>query len=136
MAGAAGAGTKLGYLPGTLWILIGVSVLGACGDFVILFSSLRRNWKNSRGVQTLKEEMSSNPPWLRRHRWRILAIIVILLAVLATNVNTLAESPWGVVTVGAPIPIAMLMGGYLRFWRVGKVLEATAFGVVLLLLAV
>ena len=63
--------------------------------------------------------------------------MIILLAVLAlVVVNALAESPWGVFTVGATIPIAMFMGGYLRFWRVGKVLEASAIGVVLLLLAV
>ena len=63
--------------------------------------------------------------------------MVILLAVLAlVVVKALAESPWGVFTVAATIPIAMFMGGYLRFWRVGKVLEASAIGVVLLLLAV
>ena len=63
--------------------------------------------------------------------------MVILLAVLAlVVVKALAESPWGVFTVGATIPIAMFMGGYMRFWRVGKVLEASAIGVVLLLLAV
>src|SRR5213078_228508 len=67
----------------------------------------------------------------------ILAIMTILLAVLAlVVVNARAESPWGVFTVGATIPIAMLMGGYLRFFRVGKVLEVSAIGVVLLLLAV
>jgi carbon starvation protein len=67
----------------------------------------------------------------------ILSILIILLAVLAlVVVNTLAESPWGVFTVGATIPIALFMGGYLRSWRVGKVLEASAIGVVLLLLAV
>ncbi|HMC28624.1 MAG TPA: carbon starvation CstA family protein, partial [Verrucomicrobiae bacterium] len=67
----------------------------------------------------------------------ILAIMIILLAVLAlVVVKALAESPWGVFTVGATIPIAMLLGGYLRFWRIGKVSEASAFGVVLLLLAV
>src|SRR6185503_15014195 len=67
----------------------------------------------------------------------ILAIMIILLAVLAlVVVKALADSPWGVFTVGATIPIAMIMGGYLRFWRVGKVTEASAFGVVLLLLAV
>src|SRR3989440_56934 len=84
---------QFGYLPGALWIVIGVIA--------------------------------------------ILAIMIILLAVLAlVVVNALAESPWGVFTVGATIPIAMLMGGYLRFWRVGKVMEASAMGVVLLLLAV
>ena len=67
----------------------------------------------------------------------VLAIMIILLAVLAlVVVKALAESPWGVFTVGATIPIAMLLGGYLRFWRIGKVSEASAFGVVLLLLAV
>src|SRR6266498_3018211 len=67
----------------------------------------------------------------------ILAIMTILLAVLAlVVVKALAESPWGVFTVGATIPIAMFMGGYLRFWRVGKVMEVSAIGVVLLLLAV
>src|SRR5213078_4619036 len=67
----------------------------------------------------------------------ILAIMTILLAVLAlVVVNARAESPWGVFTVGATIPIAMLMGGYLRFVRIGKVLEVSAIGVVLLLLAV
>ena len=67
----------------------------------------------------------------------ILAILVILLAVLAlVVVKALAESPWGVFTVGATIPIALFMGGYMRFVRIGKVLEATALGVMLLLLAV
>src|SRR5205814_8837391 len=66
----------------------------------------------------------------------ILSIMIILLAVLAlVVVNALAESPWGVFTVGATIPIAMLMGGYLRYWRVGTVMEASALGVVLVLLA-
>jgi carbon starvation protein len=67
----------------------------------------------------------------------ILAIMIILLAVLAlVVVKALAESSWGIFTVGATIPIAMFMGGYLRFWRIGKVMEASAIGVVLLLLAV
>src|SRR3984957_702028 len=124
---------QFGYLPGTLWILIGVVLGGAVQDFVILFSSLRRNGKSL--GQMLKEEMNSTAGYIAM--MAILAIIVILLAVLAlVIVNTLAESPWGVFTVGATIPIAMFMGGYLRFWRVGKVLEASAFGVALLLLAV
>ena len=124
---------QFGYLPGTLWILIGVVLGGAVQDFVILFSSLRRNGKSL--GQMLKEEMNSTAGYVAMVA--ILAIIVILLAVLAlVIVNTLAESPWGVFTVGATLPIAMFMGGYLRFWRVGKVLEASAFGVVLLLLAV
>jgi len=124
---------QFGYLPGTLWILIGVVLGGAVQDFVILFSSLRRNGKSL--GQMVKEEMNSVAGYIAMAA--ILAIMVILLAVLAlVVVNVLAESPWGVFTVGATIPIAMLMGGYLRFVRVGKVLEASAMGVVLLLLAV
>jgi carbon starvation protein len=124
---------QFGYLPGTLWILIGVALGGAVQDFVILFSSLRRNGKSL--GQMVKEEMNTTAGYIAMAA--ILAIMVILLAVLAlVVVNVLAESPWGIFTVGATIPIAMLMGGYLRFARVGKVLEASAFGVVLLLLAV
>jgi carbon starvation protein len=124
---------QFGYLPGTLWILIGVVLGGAVQDFVILFSSLRRNGKSL--GQMLKEEMNSAAGAIGM--LAILGILIILLAVLAlVIVNTLAESPWGIFTVGATIPIAMFMGGYLRFWRVGKVLEASVIGVVLLLLAV
>ncbi|MDB6068698.1 MAG: carbon starvation CstA family protein [Pedosphaera sp.] len=124
---------QFGYLPGALWLLIGAVLGGAVQDFVILFCSLRRNGKSL--GQMVKEEMSTTAGYIAMVA--ILGIIVILLAVLAlVVVNALAESPWGLFTVGATIPIAMLMGGYLRFWRVGKVMEASAIGVVLLLLAV
>ncbi|HEV8543815.1 MAG TPA: carbon starvation CstA family protein [Verrucomicrobiae bacterium] len=124
---------QFGYLPSALWILIGVALGGAVQDFVILFCSMRRNGKSL--AQMVKEELNTLAGGIGLIA--ILAIMIILLAVLAlVVVKALAESPWGVFTVGATIPIAMLMGGYLRFWRVGKVLEASAFGVVLLLLAV
>jgi carbon starvation protein len=124
---------QFGYLPGTLWILIGVVLGGAVQDLVILFASLRRNGKSL--GQMIKEELNTPAGYIALVS--ILAIIVILLAVLAlVVVNALAESPWGIFTVGATIPIAMLMGGYLRFWRVGKILEASAVGIILLLLAV
>jgi carbon starvation protein len=124
---------QFGYLPGTLWILIGVVLGGAVQDFVILFASVRRSGKSL--AQMVKEEL--NTPAGHIALIAILGIIVILLAALAlVVVNALAESPWGIFTVGATIPIAMFMGGYLRFWRVGKVLEASAIGIVLLLLAV
>ncbi len=124
---------QFGYLPGTLWILIGVVLGGAVQDFVILFSSLRRNGKSL--GQMVKEEMSATAGYIAMIA--ILAIMIILLAVLSlVVVNALAESPWGIFTVGATVPIAMFMGGYLRFGRVGKVLEASALGAVLLLLAV
>ena len=124
---------QFGYLPGTLWILIGVVLGGAVQDFVILFASIRRSGKSL--GQMVKEELNTPTGYIALIA--ILAIVIILLAVLAlVVVNALAESPWGVFTVGATIPIAMFMGGYLRFWRVGKVLEASVIGIVLLLLAV
>jgi carbon starvation protein len=124
---------QFGYLPSTLWILIGVTLGGAVQDFVVLFASLRRNGKSL--GQMVKEELNTTAGYLALVA--ILGIMIILLAVLAlVVVKALAESPWGVFTVGATIPIAMFMGCYLRFGRVGKVLEASAFGVVCLLLAV
>jgi carbon starvation protein len=125
--------SQFGYLPGTLWILIGVVLGGAVQDMVILFASVRRDGKSL--GQMVKEELSTPAGLVALSA--ILAIIVILLAVLAlVVVKALAESPWGVFTVGATVPIAMIMGGYLRFWRVGKVREASVFGVVCLLFAV
>ena len=124
---------QFGYLPSALWILIGVVLGGAVQDLVILFASLRRNGKSL--GQMVKEELNSTAGFIAT--FAILAIMVILLAVLAlVVVKALAESPWGIFTVGATVPIAMFMGGYMRFWRVGKVLEASAIGAVLLLLAV
>src|SRR5438874_6062897 len=124
---------QFGYLPSALWILIGVVLGGAVQDFVVLFCSMRRNGKSL--AQMVKEELNTTAGYIGVAA--ILAIMIILLAVLAlVVVKALAESPWGVFTVGATIPIAMLLGGYLRFWRIGKVMEASAIGVVCLLLAV
>jgi len=124
---------QFGYLPGTLWILIGVVLGGAVQDFVVLFCSMRRNGKSL--GQMVKEELNSTAGFIALVA--ILAILVILLAVLAlVVVKALAESPWGVFTVGATIPIAIFMGGHMRFWRVGQVLEASAIGIVLMLAGV
>lgn len=124
---------QFGYLPGILWILIGCVLGGAVQDFVILFCSMRRDGKSL--GQMVKEELNTTAGFIALVA--ILAILVILLAVLAlVVVKALAESPWGVFTVGATIPIAMFMGSYMRFWRIGKVREASAIGVVCLLLAV
>jgi carbon starvation protein len=124
---------QFGYLPGTLWLLIGVVLGGAVQDFVILFCSMRRNGKSL--GEMVREELNATAGVIAL--LAILSIMVILLAVLAlVVVRALANSPWGVFTVGATIPIAILMGTYLRFWRVGKVREASVMGVVLLLLAV
>jgi carbon starvation protein len=125
--------SQFGFLPGALWILIGVVLGGAVQDFVILFCSIRRNGRSL--GQMVKDEL--NTPSGVIALFAILAIMVILLAVLAlVVVRALAESPWGVFTVAATIPIAVFMGGYLRFLRVGRVLEVSVLGVVLLLLAV
>jgi carbon starvation protein len=100
---------------------------------VILFCSMRRNGMSL--GQMVKEELNTAAGTIAM--LAILAIMIILLAVLAlVVVKALADSPWGIFTVGATIPIALLMGTYLRFWRVGKVMEASIIGVVLLLLAV
>ncbi|PWU12929.1 MAG: carbon starvation protein A [Verrucomicrobia bacterium] len=124
---------QFGYLPGTIWILIGVTLGGAVQDFVVLFASMRRNGKSL--GQMVKEELNTVAGTMAVIA--VLAILVILLAVLGlVVVKALAESPWGVFTVGATVPIAILMGFYMRFVRVGKVLEASAMGVVLLLLGV
>src|SRR5580693_6033002 len=102
---------QFGYLPGTLWIIIGVVLGGAVQDFVILFCSLRRDGRSL--GQMVKDELNSSAGLVAL--LAILSILIILLAVLAlVVVNTLAESPWGVFTVGATIPIALFMGGYMR----------------------
>src|SRR5881409_1711532 len=124
---------QFGFLPGTLWILIGATLGGAVQDLVILFCSLRRNGKSL--GQMVKEELNTTAGAIALVA--ILAIMIILLAVLAlVVVKALAESPWGVFTVSATVPIAIAMGCYLRFGRVGKVMEASAIGVICLLLAV
>ncbi len=124
---------QFGYLPGTLWLLIGVTLGGAVQDFVVLFASLRRDGKSL--GQMVKEELSTAAGAIALIA--ILAILAILLAVLAlVVVKALAESPWGTFTVGATIPIALFMGCYLRFARVGKVREASVIGGAGLLLAV
>ena len=110
---------QFGYLPGTLWILIGVVLGGAVQDFVILFASMRRDGKSL--AQMVRDELNTAAGVIGVIA--ILSIMIILLAVLAlVVVNALADSPWGVFTVAATIPIALIMGGYLRWIRAGKVL--------------
>jgi len=124
---------QFGYLPGTLWILIGAVLGGAVQDFIILFCSIRRDGKSL--GEMVKEEINTIGGLIALTA--IVCILIILVAVLGLIVvRALAESPWGTFTVSATIPIAFLMGFYLRYWRPGKVLEITAMGVVLLLLAV
>jgi carbon starvation protein len=124
---------QFGYLPGTLWILLGVVLGGAVQDMVILACSVRRDGRSL--AQMVREEIGAAAGAVGTVA--VLSIMVILLAVLAlVVVNALAESPWGVFTVAATIPAAMLMGGYMRFLRPGRVLEASILGAVLLLASV
>jgi len=123
---------QFGYLPGTIWIVIGVVVAGAVQDFIILFASMRRDGKSL--GQMAKEE--TGPVTGVLTMVAVLAIMVILLAVLAlVVVNALKDSPWGVFTIACTMPIAVLMGFWMKSWRPGRTLEATAIGVALLLLA-
>ncbi len=140
-AAIAGAGplvgpvlaAQMGYLPGTIWILAGVVFAGAVQDFIVLFCSVRRDGQSL--SQMIKMELGPVAGGLAMVG--ILAIMIIILAVLAlVVVKALTASPWGTFTIAATIPIALLMGLYMRLLRPGKVLEASAFGVVLLLLAI
>ncbi len=139
-AAIAGAGplvgpvlaAQFGYLPGTLWLVIGVVLSGAVQDFVILFASLRRDGKSL--GQMAKEEISSFAGLTAMIA--IMLIMVILLAVLALIVvKALAESPWGLFTIACTIPIALLMGFWMKVWRPGAVGEASIVGCALLILA-
>ncbi len=124
---------QFGYLPGTLWLITG-AVLGGCvQDFVILLFSLRRDGKSL--GQMAREEVSRRGGMIAMAS--VLAIMVILLASIAlVVVNALKQSPWGTFTLAATIPIAMLMGLYMRFWRPGRVLEASLVGFLIVLAAV
>jgi carbon starvation protein len=140
-AAIAGAGplvgpvlaAQMGYLPGTLWILVGVVLAGAVQDFIVLFASVRRDGKSL--GEMIQMELGPVPGSLALVG--VLAIMIIILAVLAlVVVKALTGSPWGLFTIAATIPIALLMGLYMRVIRPGRVGEASAFGVVLLLLAI
>jgi carbon starvation protein len=139
-AAIAGAGplvgpvlaAQFGYLPGTIWLVFGVVLGGAVQDFIILFGSMRRDGKSL--GQMAKEE--TGPVTGLLAMVAVLAIMVILLAVLAlVVVNALKDSPWGVFTILCTVPIAVLMGFWMKAWRPGRTLEASALGVALLLIA-
>ena len=139
-AAIAGAGplvgpvlaAQFGFLPGTLWLVIGVVIGGAVQDFTILCCSVRRNGKSL--GQMAKEEI--NPMAGATAMVAVLFIMIILLAVLALIVvNALRASPWGLFTIACTVPIALLMGWWMKVWRPGKVGEASAVGAILLLTA-
>ncbi len=123
---------QFGYLPGALWIIVGVALGGAVQDCVILCSSLRRDGKTL--GQMAKEEIGTVAGYTALVA--VIGIMVILIAVLAlVVVNALKSSPWGIVTLGLTIPIALFMGVYLRWVRPHRVLEASAMGLVMLVAA-
>ena len=137
-AAIAGAGplvgpvlaAQMGYLPGMLWILAGVAAAGAVQDFIVLFASVRRDGKSL--GEMIKMELGPGPGSLALVG--VLAIMIIILAVLSlVVVKALTASPWGVFTIAATIPIALIMGVYMRIVRPGRVGEASVIGVVLLL---
>src|SRR5450631_2815703 len=139
-AAIAGAGplvgpvlaAQMGYLPGTLWILVGVVIAGAVQDFIVLFVSVRRDGKSL--GEMIKVELGPVPGSLALVG--VLAIMIIILAVLSlVVVKALTASPWGVFTIAATIPIALIMGVYMRFIRPGRVGEASVIGVALLMTA-
>ena len=124
---------QFGYLPGTIWILIGGVVGGAVQDMTILFFSVRRNGKSL--GQMAKEELGKLAGVASLIGTFV--IMIVLIAVLGlVVVNAMKHSPWATSTVAATIPIALFIGCYMRFLRPGRVLEATLLGVTLLLLAV
>ena len=140
-AAIAGAGplvgpvlaAQMGYLPGTIWIIVGVIFAGAVQDMVVLFFSMRRDGKSL--GQMVREEIGTLGGIAALIA--VFAIMIIILAVLAlVVVNALAESPWGVFSIGLTIPIALFMGFYLRYLRPGRVMEVTGIGVALLLAAI
>ncbi|WP_349976378.1 carbon starvation CstA family protein [Pseudomonas sp. WHRI 8519] len=140
-AAIAGAGplvgpvlaAQMGYLPGTLWLIAGVVLAGAVQDFMVLFLSTRRNGRSLGDM--VREEMGRIPGTIAL--FGCFLIMIIILAVLALIVvKALAESPWGMFTVMATIPIAMFMGIYMRYIRPGRIGEISVVGVVLLLASI
>ena len=140
-AAIAGAGplvgpilaAQMGYLPGTIWIIVGVVLAGAVQDYLVMFFSMRRGGRSL--GQMAREELGLVGGTAALIA--TLTIMIIITAILAlVVVNALGESAWGVYSVGLTIPIALFMGIYLRFIRPGKVLEISIIGFVLLMFAI
>ena len=140
-AAIAGAGplvgpilaAQMGYLPGTIWLLVGVVLAGAVQDFLVLFISTRRDGRSL--GEMAKQELGSFAGVVVM--LGALGVMVIILAVLAlVVVKALAHSPWGVFSIAATIPIALFMGVYMRYLRPGKIAEVSIIGFVLMMLAI
>ena len=140
-AAIAGAGplvgpvlaAQMGYLPGLLWLIVGVVLAGAVQDFMVLFISSRRDGRSLGDL--VREEMGPVAGTIAL--FGAFMIMIIILAVLAMIVvKALAESPWGMFTVMATMPLAIFMGIYMRYIRPGKIGEISVIGIVLLLAAI
>ncbi|MCP1412548.1 carbon starvation CstA family protein [Paenarthrobacter sp. A20] len=140
-AAIAGAGplvgpviaAQMGYLPGTIWIIIGVVLAGAVQDYLVMFFSMRRGGRSL--GQMAREELGVIGGTAALVATLLIMIIIVAILALVV-VNALGESPWGVFSVGMTIPIALFMGVYLRFIRPGKVMEVSIIGFVLLMAAI
>jgi carbon starvation protein len=123
---------QFGYLPGTLWLIVGVVLGGAVQDMIVMCASIRRDGKSL--GQMAKEEVNQVAGMAAMIA--VFAIMIILIAVLAlVVVNALRGSPWGLFTIASTIPIALVMGGWMRNIRPGKVAETAVGGIALMLLA-
>src|SRR6202789_33070 len=124
---------QFGYLPGTMWVLAGAVFAGCVQDFVILLFSVRRDGKSL--TEMAKDEIGRVGGFVAYAA--VISILIILLGVVALIVvNALKSSPWATFTIAMTIPIALLMGIYLRRIRPGKVLEVSFIGFALVLLAI
>ncbi|EXH85021.1 carbon starvation CstA family protein [Acinetobacter baumannii 273929] len=140
-AAIAGAGplvgpilaAQMGFLPGTIWLLVGVVLAGAGQDFLVLFISTRRDGRSL--GEMAKQELGPFAGIVVM--LGALGVMIIILAVLAlVVVKALAHSPWGVFSIAATIPIALFMGVYMRFIRPGRIAEVSIIGFVLMMLAI
>lgn len=140
-AAIAGAGplvgpilaAQMGFLPGTIWILVGVMIAGAVQDFLVLFISTRRDGRSL--GEMAKQELGSFAGVVVM--LGALGVMIIILSALAlVVVKALTNSPWGTFTIAATIPIALLMGVYMRYLRPGKIAEVSIIGFVLMMLAI
>ncbi|HAV4273904.1 TPA: carbon starvation protein A [Acinetobacter baumannii] len=140
-AAIAGAGplvgpilaAQMGFLPGTIWLLVGVVLAGAVQDFLVLFISTRRDGRSL--GEMAKQELGPFAGIVVM--LGALGVMIIILAVLAlVVVKALAHSPWGVFSIAATIPIALFMGVYMRFIRPGRIAEVSIIGFVLMMLAI
>lgn len=140
-AAIAGAGplvgpilaAQMGFLPGTIWILVGVMIAGAVQDFLVLFISTRRDGRSL--GEMARQELGSFAGVVVM--LGALGVMIIILSALAlVVVKALTNSPWGTFTIAATIPIALLMGIYMRYLRPGKIAEVSLIGFVLMMLAI